>query len=75
MVRVNFKNISTSGFHEDALTTITLDDTILNFGSLTTTGDLASDISAYADSVTIRKGVLSGLGGLNARRQGVAGLK
>lgn len=54
MVRINFKNISTSGFHEDALTTTTSGDTIFNFGRMKTTGDLSSDISAFADDVTIR---------------------
>lgn len=54
MVRVNFKNLSTSGFHEDALTTTATGDMVFNFGRLTMTGDLSNDISAYADDVTIR---------------------
>jgi hypothetical protein len=54
MAIVNFKNIFTSGFDQDALTTDTSGDHIFNFGRLTTTGDLANDIFADANGVSIR---------------------
>ena len=54
---VNVLNISTSGFDEDALTTATAGDFILNFGKLTTTGDLAEGIFAMLRaSVNERRG-------------------
>jgi hypothetical protein len=53
MTIVNRKNISTTGFGEDALATSTSNDQIINLGNLTTTGDLANGIFAAADDVTI----------------------
>src|SRR5262249_46099161 len=53
MAIINRKNISTSGFDQDALTTSTSGDQIINFGNLSTTGDLANGIFAGADNVTI----------------------
>jgi len=54
MAIVNFKKIFTSGFDQDALTTTTPGDQIINFGNLTTTGDQANGISAGANDVTVR---------------------
>jgi hypothetical protein len=51
MAIINFKKIAT--FNEDALTTTTAGDYVLNFGALTTTGDLADGIFATADNVSI----------------------
>src|SRR5262245_25729968 len=53
MAIVNHKNISTSGFDQDALTTTTSGEQVLNFGGLTTTGDLANGIFAGADDVLV----------------------
>jgi hypothetical protein len=50
---INKKNITTSGFDADALSTTTDGETIINFGDLTTTGDLANGISASANNVLI----------------------
>ncbi len=54
MAIVNFKNISTAGFDDDALTTATPGEHIVNFGNLTTTGDFANGIYAGASDVSIR---------------------
>jgi hypothetical protein len=54
MARINFRNISTSGIDEDALTINTTGKRLLNFGRPTTTGDLTDGIFAGADNVTIR---------------------
>src|SRR5262245_61847544 len=51
---VNRKNISTSGFDQDALIIKTPGISLLNFGNLTTTGDLANGIFADASNVSIR---------------------
>jgi hypothetical protein len=50
MAIINHKNILTSGFDEDALTTATSGEHVRNFGRLTTTGDLANGttISSYS---------------------------
>ena len=53
MALVTHKDISTSGFDEDALTTSTQGEHILNFGNLTTAGDLGDGIVASADNVSI----------------------
>jgi hypothetical protein len=50
--KINFSDISSGD--EDALSTFTSGETLLNFGNLTTTGDLANGIFAGADDVTIR---------------------
>lgn len=62
MAIVNHKNILTSGFDEDALTTTASGQHILNFGYLTTTGDLANGIFVDANDVSIRN--ISGRSGL-----------
>ncbi|MDB5669184.1 MAG: hypothetical protein JWO25_143 [Alphaproteobacteria bacterium] len=49
----NSRDITTTGFDQDALSTTTLHDTITNSGRLSTSGDLANGIFAYAGSVTI----------------------
>ena len=54
MAIINHKNILTSGFDEDALTTTTSGEHFRNFGRLTTTGDLANGIFADASNVSIR---------------------
>jgi hypothetical protein len=54
MTITNFKNISTSGFDEDVLTTSTSGESIINFGRLKTTGELANGIFADADDVSVR---------------------
>src|SRR5262249_53554539 len=51
---INKKNITTSGFDADALTTTTDGETIINFGDLTTTGNLANGIYAGANNVSIQ---------------------
>lgn len=53
MAIINHKNISTTDFDEDALTTSKQGEHILNFGNLTTAGDLADGILASADNVSI----------------------
>ena len=53
MAIVNRKDISTSGFDEDALKTSTPGEQIINFGDLTTTGDVAAGIFASANNVFI----------------------
>ena len=50
---INFANLSTVNVDDDALTAAA-GETLINFGSLTTTGDLADGIFAGADDVTIR---------------------
>ena len=52
MATVNFKNILTHGFDEDAVTTNTAGEYLLNFGALTTTGDKANGIFADANKVS-----------------------
>jgi hypothetical protein len=54
MAKINFKDISTSGFDEDLLTTATSGERVINFGHLTTTGNLANSIFADANDVAIR---------------------
>src|SRR5262245_24948528 len=54
MTIVNFVKRFTFGLNEDALTTSTAGEHVLNFGSLTTEGDLANGIFADADNVSIR---------------------
>src|SRR5262245_7215241 len=54
MTIVNRKNIFTSGLDQDALTTSTSGEQVINFGALTTAGDLANGIFAGADNLTIR---------------------
>jgi hypothetical protein len=49
----NFHNITTTGFDEDALATLSPNDDIRNFATLTTLGDLANGIFAGADGVSI----------------------
>lgn len=49
----NFKDKSTFGFDEDALTTSTPGERIRNFARLRTAGELANGISANADDVSI----------------------
>jgi hypothetical protein len=39
---INKKNIATSDFDADALSTTTLGEPIINFGDLSTSGDLAN---------------------------------
>jgi hypothetical protein len=53
MTKINFKNISTSGFDEDALTTTMSGKHVLNFGRLTTSGDLANGVFADANNASI----------------------
>jgi hypothetical protein len=53
MAIVNFKNISTSGIDQDALSAVTPGDHVINFAKLTTTGALADGIFAGADGVSI----------------------
>jgi len=53
MPKINRHALSTSGFDEDALTTSTAGEHILNFGNLTTAGDLGDGIVAFADNVSI----------------------
>src|SRR5262245_22764805 len=69
MTTVNFKNLSTSALDEDALTTALAGDKLLNFGDLTTTGDLANGIFAGADNVTVKN-----LGHVETSGLGAAGL-
>src|SRR6185295_19266346 len=54
MAIINFKNMVTVDFDGDALTTVTAGEFILNFGALTTFGDLANGIFAGANDVTVR---------------------
>jgi hypothetical protein len=54
MAIINFTDKVTSLFDEDALTTSTPGELVINFGDLTTTGDLANGIFAGANDVTIR---------------------
>ena len=54
MTIINFEDKFTDGFDEDALTTSTSDERLINFGNLRTTGDLANGIFADADDVTVR---------------------
>jgi hypothetical protein len=67
MALVNRKNISTGGFDEDALTTSTQGDNTLNFGNLTTAGDLADGIVAARHRLIINFAQIetSGLGATN----------
>jgi hypothetical protein len=65
----NFKDRSTSGFDEDALTTSTLGERIRNFARLMTSGELADGISANADEVSIRN-----FGEIETTGQGAAGI-
>src|ERR1041384_4961145 len=69
MAIVNRKNIPTSGFDDDALTTNTAGDQIITFGKLTTTGDLANGIFAGADNVSIKN-----FGGIETFGLGAAGI-
>ncbi len=69
MTIVNFKNISKSGFDEDALITTTNGEHVINFGRLTTTGDLANGIFANADSASI-----SNFGRIETSGLGAAGI-
>lgn len=54
MPLVNRKDIFKSGPDEDALTTDTFGQYLLNFGDLTTLGDRANGIFANADNVSLR---------------------
>src|SRR5262245_46937377 len=54
MTIINLVKRFTSGLNEDALTTSTAGEHVLNFGSLTTIGDLANGIFADANDVSIR---------------------
>lgn len=69
MAIINHKNISTSGFDEDALTTNTSGEQVLNFGDLTTTGDLANGIFAGANNVLIQN-----FGSIDTSGLGAAGI-
>jgi hypothetical protein len=69
MAIVNHKNISTSGFDQDALTTTTSGEQVLNFGDLTTTGDLANGVFAGADDVLVRN-----FGAIETSGDGAAGI-
>src|SRR6266568_2910798 len=53
--KINFKdeNVVTYGENEDALVTFTAGEKVLNFGNLTTNGDLANGIFAHANDVWI----------------------
>jgi hypothetical protein len=53
--KINFKdeNVVTYGENEDALVTFTAGEKVLNFGNLTTNGDLANGIFAQANDVWI----------------------
>lgn len=66
MAIVNFVDLSTSGFDEDALTTTKSNEQVLNHGSLTTTGDLANGIFAGANDVLIQNFGLIETSGLGA---------
>ena len=44
MTIINFEDKSTTGFDDDALTTSTSGERLINFGNLTTTGDKANGI-------------------------------
>ena len=50
MVRINFADLSTSGLEDHALTAAA-GETLINFGDLTTTGDLANGIFADENDV------------------------
>ena len=52
MVRINFADLSTSGLEDHALTAAA-GETLINFGDLTTSGDLANGIFAGENDVTI----------------------
>src|SRR5262249_51500801 len=54
MTIVNRKNISTTGFDQDALTITKPGTSLLNLGNLTTIADLANGIFAGANNVSIR---------------------
>ena len=69
MAIINFKNLSTSGIDEDALTTSASGERVLNFGHLTTEGDLANGIFADADDVMI-----TNFGGIETSGLGAAGI-
>jgi hypothetical protein len=49
----NFRNITTTGFDEDALFTFTVGDQVRNFAAVTTTGDLANGVYVGADDVSV----------------------
>jgi hypothetical protein len=49
----NFRNITTTGFDEDALFSTTTGDKVRNFSVVTTTGDLANGIYAGVDNVSV----------------------
>ncbi|MBR0719102.1 hypothetical protein [Bradyrhizobium liaoningense] len=53
MAIINIKQIAKSGLDEDAITTSTQGEHILNFGNLTTAGDLGDGIVAIASNVSI----------------------
>jgi hypothetical protein len=63
---VNHKNISTTGFDQDALIITEPDTSLLNLGDLTTTGDLANGIFADANNVSIRNNARIETSGLGA---------
>ena len=52
MVQINFADLSTSGLEDHALTAAA-GETLINFGDLTTSGDLANGIFAGENDVTI----------------------
>jgi len=54
MTTINFEDKFTDGFDEDALTTGTPGERVINLGSLTTIGDKANGIFAGANDVTVR---------------------
>lgn len=69
MAIINRKNISTSGLDEDALTTTTSGEHVLNFGVLRTTGDLANGIFADANNVSVHN-----FGSIETSGLGAAGI-
>src|SRR5262245_19454926 len=69
MAIVNVKHKSTSGFDDDALTTTKAGEHILNFGRLTTAGDLANGIFAGADD-----GAIENFGRIETFGLGAAGI-
>src|SRR5262245_17084106 len=66
VAKVNFRNIVTFGDDEDALTTT---GALINFGDLTTTGDLANGIFGAANNVSIKN-----FGAIDTSGSGAAGI-
>src|SRR5512139_2622678 len=69
MAKINFKNIVKNGFDEDALTTATVGDHVLNFGALITFGDKANGIFAEANNVSV-----ANFGSIETFGSGAAGI-